>query len=235
MCGRYFLSAMIEELAAVFEVVGRPGPGLPLLPRFNVGPGQAVHAVRAGGGGRELVGLIWGLVPAWSGDRTIGYKTINARSETAHEKPAFREAFRHRRCLIPSNGFYEWKTGAGGVKQPFAVKRDGGALHAMAGLWERWHDPASGEDLETCTVLTCPANARLRGLHERMPVVLPRVEWELWLDADIEGESALRAMLKPDAARRWGAYPVSKRVNSPRHDDAGLLDEVMDESEGLFG
>lgn len=235
MCGRFFLSALIEELVAAFEVVGRLEPGLPLLPRFNVGPGQAVHAVRAGGGGRELVGLTWGLVPAWSDDRTIGYKTINARSESAYEKPAFRDAFKRRRCLIPSSGFYEWKTGAGGVKQPFAVKRDGGALHAMAGLWERWQDPASGEALETCTVLTCAANARLRGLHERMPVVLPRVEWKLWLDPEVEGESALRAMMRADEARRWTYYPVSRRVNSTKHDAADLLDEVMDDSAGLFG
>lgn len=227
---------MIDELSAAFEAAPRLGEQAPSLPRYNIAPGQPVHAVRAGSGGtRELTTLDWGLVPPWAEDRAIGYRMINARSETAHEKPAFRDSFRHRRCLIPSNGFYEWKSGASEDKQPYAIRRDGGALHAMAGLWTRWRDPASGKSLETCTVLTCPANARLRGLHERMPVVLPRVEWTLWLDAEVEGETALRAMMKPDPARRWGAYPVSRRVNNVRHDGPGLLDEVTDDSGGLFG
>jgi putative SOS response-associated peptidase YedK len=160
---------------------------------------------------------------------------MNARSETAHEKPAFRDAFRHRRCLIPSSGFYEWKEGATGSKQPHAAIRDGGEPHAMAGLWETWDDPVSGDRLETCTVLTCPANARLRGLHERMPVIVPEVDWSMWLDPRVEGVAPLRAVCRPDEARRWHAYPVSTRVNSVKHEGPGLLDEVMDESAGLFG
>lgn len=225
----------MDALAAAFEADVRVTDDMPTLPRFNVSPGQVVHAVRAGELGREIVGLRWGLVPSWADDSSIGFKTINARSETVHEKPAFREAFRRRRCLLPSTGFYEWRAGAGGVKQPYAAVRDGGELHAMAGLWERWRDGSSGEVVESCTVLTCAANTRLRRLHERMPVILPEVEWAVWLDPEVEGETALRAMLKTDGAKHWGTWPVSRRVNSPRNDGAGLLDEVMDESEGLFG
>ena len=235
MCGRYFLNAQFDEVAAAFGAEVRVTGEDARLPRFNIAPGQSAPVVRASMTGTDLVCLSWGLVPGWAEDEKIGYRTINARSETAHEKPMFRDALRHRRCLIPATGFYEWKTGEAGAKQPYAAKRDGGALFAMAGLWESWRNPDSGGEKQTFTVLTCGANARLRWLHERMPVVLPPVEWSMWLDPRVEGATALRAMMKPDGAKRWRVYPVSRRVNSPRYDDAGLLDKVMDESEGLFG
>lgn len=226
---------MLDEVAREFRAEVRESASAIELPRFNIAPGQRVPVVRAGERGVELVGLTWGLIPRWADDEKIAYRTVNARSETAHEKPAFRDAFKKRRCLLPATGFYEWKSEGAGPKQPFAARRDGGRLYAMAGLWEAWTDPASGETRETCTVLTCPANTRLRRLHERMPVILPPVEHAVWLDTRVEGVEALRAMLRPDPARHWSAHPVSRRVNNPRHDDPALLEEVMDESEGLFG
>ena len=235
MCGRFFLKLEAEAIAALFDVAAWPRDFALHLPRFNIGPGQDVPVVLDRDGRREMLGLRWGLVPSWADDPNIGFKTMNARSETAHEKPAYRDAFRHRRCLIPSSGFYEWKEGGTGSKQPHVAIRDGGEPHAMAGLWETWDDPVSGTRLETCTVLTCPANARLRPLHERMPVIVREVDWSAWLDHRVEGLAPLRAICRPDDAARWSAYPVSTRVNRVKNDDPGLLDEVMDESAGLFG
>ena len=237
MCGRFFLTARLEAILAMFGIEGGAGLDVPGLrvPRFNIGPGQEIPAVMERDGRRVLAHPRWGLVPSWADDPRIGYQTMNARSETAHEKPAFREAFRQRRCLIPSSGFYEWKEGTGGSKQPFAASRDGGSLHAMAGLWETWEDPVRRERLETCTILTCPANTRLRAVHERMPVIIPEVDWELWLDPRVEGVTPLRAMCRADESRRWALRPVSKRVNRVKNDGPDLLDEALDESAGLFG
>lgn len=234
MCGRFFLDMQLDAIAAMFGV-GGVGPAFGLgLPRFNIGPGQEIPAVLSRDGRTEIVELKWGLVPSWAEDPKIGFSTMNARSESAHEKPAFRDAYRHRRCLIPASGFYEWKEGATGSKQPYAAVRDGGKAYSMAGLWETW-EGADGERLETCTVLTCAANTRLRALHERMPVVIPAVDRAVWLDPRVEGLAALRAMCQPDDSMRWSYYPVSTRVNRVKNEGRGLLDEVMDESGGLFG
>lgn len=235
MCGRFFLKLEADRVDAMFDVaVPNRDTGTP-LPRYNIAPGQDLPAARAGVGGTEIAPLRWGLVPSWADDPNVGYNAINARSETAHEKPTFRDAFRHRRCLIPASGFYEWKEGATGAKQPYALLRDGGEAFAMAGLWETWTDPIRGTRLESGTVLTCPANTRLRALHERMPVVIPEVDWEMWLDPRVEGLPALRALCKPDASSRWSYYPVSTRVNRVKNDGPSLLDEALDESAGLFG
>ncbi len=205
------------------------------LPRYNLAPGQEIPAVLQRDSRTEIVGLRWGLVPSWADDAKIGYSTFNARSETAHEKPTFKDAFHHRRCIIPATGFYEWKKGSADSKQPFAASRNNGEPFAMAGLWETWQNPVNGDRLETCTVLTCPANTRLRALHDRMPVILPPVDWTMWLDPRVEGTAALRAMCKPADSRAWSFYPVSTRVNRVKNEGPGLLDEAMDESGGLFG
>ncbi len=227
MCGRYFLNASLDEVAAAFgaHAVGDVG----VLPRFNIAPGRPAPVVRASETGPEIVALDWGFIPPWED----APKPINARGETAHEKPMFRDAFRHRRCIIPATGFYEWKTEGDAQKQPFAAVRDGGTLFAMAGLWSPEH--ASDEARGSFTILTCPANARLRPLHERMPVVLPPVDWSMWIEPRVEGVGALRALIKPDAAKHWDAWPVSRRVNNPRYDEPTLLERHEEHEGGLFG
>lgn len=236
VCGRYFLTATVTAIAAEFDAGDHLSADATPPPRFNIAPGQLLPIVRRRETGRELASAWWGLLPKWAQDESIASRLINARSETVHEKPSFRDALRHRRCLIPSSGFYEWKREAGG-KQPFACLREGGALHAMAGLWEAWRNPETGQTRETCTILTCPANTRLRVVHDRMPVILHPVDWDLWLDPRIERVEPLRALFRSDPARLWTIRPVSRRVNNPRNDDSALLEPEPAESEGhgLFG
>jgi putative SOS response-associated peptidase YedK len=174
MCGRYSLTSPVEAVRKVFGFAARPN----LAPRANIAPSQEVAAVRLGPGesgdvgqehgGRCFVWLRWGLIPAWAKDPAIGNRMINARAETLAEKPAFRSAFRKRRCLILADGFYEWKSESG-RKQPYRITLTGGGPFALAGLWERWTDPQGAGTIESCTIITTEANARLREIHHRMP------------------------------------------------------------------
>lgn len=175
-------------------------------------------------GKRELVPLRWGLVPSWSKGPDNRYSMINARAETVKSKPAYRNAFKQRRCLIPAEGFYEWRAGEGG-KTPFLIRRAGGEPFAMAGLWERWHG-SEGDTIESCTILVTDANALVRAIHDRMPVILGREDYAAWLDPGNRDADGLLAMLKPDAAAPWTMHPVSRQVNSPRNDGPGLLEPV---------
>ncbi len=213
MCGRIATAATPEELAAAFEVT-RNADILELIrgPRYNVGPQSLLAAIRTGAEGEEWAVLRWGLVPSWASDPQIGYRTINARSETVEEKPAFREAFRRRRCLIPISGFYEWKKEAG-RKQPYYIRtRDGGPF-TLAGLWER----RPGEPpLETCTILTTQANALLEPLHDRMPVIVGAEHREAWLHAP--APDIARELLRPYAPEAMQAYRVDTLVNNARND-----------------
>lgn len=222
MCGRFTLFGADTLLSREFGVSGFP----PLTPRYNIAPSQPVAAVRAtpAGGGRELALLRWGLIPSWSKDPAIGNRLINARSETAREKPSFRNAFRRRRCLIPSSGFYEWQRRERG-KQPYFVRMRDGRLFAFAGLWDRWESPDGGA-VETCTILTTSANAVLAPIHDRMPVIVPPTGYALWLDPaprDLDSLSPLLAPFPPDA---MDAYPVSLRVNAPSVDDGKCIDAL---------
>src|SRR5262249_33099246 len=179
MCGRFTQTAASKEtLADLFNLSDPPG----LLPLFNIAPTQPVAAVRVvpGGQQQELVALRWGLVPSWSDDLKIGYKMINARAETAATKPSFRSAFRSRRCLIASDGYFEWQK-QDGKKQPFYFRMKDGRLFAFAGLWERWQGP-EGEPVESCTILTTEANALARPVHDRMPVIVDPADFGQWLD-----------------------------------------------------
>jgi putative SOS response-associated peptidase YedK len=163
--------------------------------------------------------LRWGLVPSWADDPGIGARMINARSETAPEKPSFRSAFRRRRCLIPVDGFYEWKR-ENGSKQPYYFRIDGGRPFAFAGLWESWNKDG---EIRSCTILTTTANDLVEEIHERMPVILPRDRYDAWLDPEAEGEE-LAALLVPYPGDDLEAYPVSRFVNSPGNDDPRCIE-----------
>ncbi len=190
--------------------------------RFNIAPSQQVLAIREQPGSqqRELVALEWGLVPFWADDPEIGIRTINARSETAATKPAFRASFRSRRCLILADGFYEWQA-RDGRKQPSYIRLKSGRPFGIAGLWDRWEK--QDEPLETCTILTCDANEPMLAIHDRMPVVIPPESFAVWLDPDIHDPGRLSPLLRPFHPDEMTAYPVSTLVNSVKNDSLELL------------
>jgi putative SOS response-associated peptidase YedK len=210
MCGRYTLTVPIDQLAAEFDL---DEVRAELSPNFNVAPTQSVATILAENGGRRLETLRWGLVPSWAKDPEIGSRMINARSETAPEKPSFRSAFKRRRCLIPADGFYEWKREEGG-KQPFYIHMNDGRPFAFAGLWEDWND---GE-IRSCTILTTSANGLVGEVHERMPVILPAGDRDAWLDPEAETQE-LVSLLRPYPGDDLETFPVSRFVNSPRNND----------------
>ncbi len=209
MCGRFALQASVKELAQAIEVASVRI--MEERARFNIAPQQAVVAARAGDYGRELVELRWGLVPAWAKESDIGSRLINARSETVTEKPSCRDAFKRRRCLIPSSGFYEWAR-TEGRKQPYYFRMKSDAPFFFAGLWERW-EGAGGKALETCTILTTQANDLLAPVHDRMPVILNPDAYELWLDPAVRESNDLTALLRPYPAAQMTSHPVSLNVN----------------------
>ena len=215
MCGRYSLSTPGDIVAELFGLTDLPD----LVPRWNIAPTQQSAVVRADeGGARRLDLLRWGLVPGWAKDAAIGARMINARSETAAEKPSFRTALRRRRCLVLADGFYEWQRTPDG-KVPTRVQRRDGAPFALAGLWERWTRGPGPEPLETFTILTTAPNALLRPIHDRMPVILGRQDHALWLDSSVTEPAAVRELLAPCPPNDFEAFAVSRHVNSPRHDD----------------
>jgi putative SOS response-associated peptidase YedK len=217
MCGRFTLTTpaqAVHQLFPLFDLAEEPA-------RYNIAPTQGILAVRAGPDGKpELAHLRWGLVPAWADDPAIGNRLINARAETAASKPAFRAAFRRRRCLIVADGFYEWQK-SGGRKQPYYFQLRDGVPFAFAGLWEHWD---RGErPLDTCTILTTDANDLLRPIHDRMPVILPRESFERWLDPTFQAVPELEALLQPYPATAMAGHPVSSLVNNPRHEDPACI------------
>jgi len=221
MCGRFVQYSNPEIYASHFDldVICRA------TPRYNVAPTQPVLAIRSTDEGRrELVFLRWGLVPSWSKGPDSRYRMINARAETVNSKPAYRNAFKRRRCLIPAEGFYEWKAGKGG-KTPFLIRRKGGEPFAIAGLWERWHAPEV-DTIESCTIVVTDANDLVRDIHDRMPVILERENYASWLDPGNQDANGLLAMLTPTDAAPWTMHPVSRQVNSPRNDSPYLLEPV---------
>ena len=224
MRGRYFQQRGPASVARYFETVN-PLPNL--AASWNRAPTQDALVVRRhpDSGARHLDPLRWGLVPRWAKDATGAARIINARSETLAEKPAFRDAFAKRRCIVTADGFYEWRpVGDPGdkSKQPFAIALADGAPMALAGLWEGWRAP-DGEVLRTCTIITGKANTKLSAMHHRMPVILPREAWPLWL-GEVPAEPAeLQALLRPCPPEWLAAWPVSPRVNKVRENDAALL------------
>ena len=214
MCGRFAFYSPAEATAALFGATG----SVDFEPRYNIAPTQPIAAVRnAEGDGRELVALRWGLVPFWAKDPSIGNRMINARAETVAEKPAFRAAYRKRRCLVLADGFYEWKKEAGG-KTPYLVSLASGAPFAFAGLWEHWVSKETGEVIESGTLLTTDANDFMQQLHHRMPVIVEPASADTWLAG---GEDAVEALTTNTPALR--AWPVEKRVNSPANEGEALI------------
>lgn len=218
MCGRFNLRTPASELARLFGLIR----AAELRPRYNIAPMQMVAAIRQADDGRELTLLQWGLIPSWADDPKIGNRLINARAETVASKPAFRSAFKHRRCLIPADGFYEWKQTGRGVKQPFHIARRDGMPLALAGLWERWHQ-GDAAAIESCTIITTDANESLRELHDRMPVIIEPGDYARWLDPHEQPAEALLPLLAPCAPQVLEFYPVSRVVNNPRYDGPDCL------------
>lgn len=218
MCGRYELSSHPTAIALAF---GLPHPP-DIRPRYNIAPTQQVPIVRHNAAGeRELVQVRWGLVPRWAKDPSIGAKMINARGETVASKGAFRNAFARHRCLVPANGFYEWRRTRSG-KQPMHIGMSDGRPFGLAGLYERWLSP-DGEVLDTCTIVTTSASGSLADVHPRMPVIVPDAEYARWLDCANADVADLLAAWSGAPLR---IHPVSTRVNAVINDDAQLCEPV---------
>lgn len=216
MCGRYILSAPSDTIADHFDLRDVP----PFAPSWNIAPTRVVPIVRETVDGvRECVLLRWGLIPSWSKDPTIGARMINARAESLPDKPAFRAAFRKRRCLVPVSGFYEWKPD-GRYKQPYAFRLAGAPLFALGGLWEHWKS-AQGDEVQTFTIVTTEAAEAIRPYHERMPLVIARPDYDEWLSSPNPGE-----LLRPYEGGAFEIVPVSRRVNSVENDDAALTTPI---------
>lgn len=213
MCGRYTLSTPGAAVAELLELEEAPE----LAPRYNIAPTQQSPVVRLAGGRRILEHMRWGLVPYWAAEPGIGNRMINARSETVADKPAFRDSFRRRRCLVPADGFFEWRS-TPSSKQPYLFRLTGGGPFAFAGLWDRWV-PHEGPPIESFTILTTRPNALVQPIHDRMPVIVSPAHHRLWLDPQQTERAGLSAVLQPLAAGEMTAFPVSTAVNRPAHDE----------------
>jgi len=224
MCGRYKLTTKPQVLASHFALDEVP---LDIPPRFNVAPTQQMPVIRQLGERRHLDMMRWGLVPSWAKDLKSGYRLINARAETVDTKPAFRSAFRHRRCLVPADGFYEWKK-EDGPKQPYWIGLRDGKLFAFAGLWERMVNRDTEEVVESFTIIVTEANQVVRPIHDRMPVILPPAAYSQWLDPGEQHPQHLKKFLLPYPNDEIIASAISREVNNPRNDYAELLHPVKD-------
>lgn len=214
MCGRFTLTVTPDQLAMRFEAAE---PEFGYVPRYNIAPGQNITAVIQSEGKNRIGQLKWGLVPHWAQDEKIGYKMINAKSETVAEKPAFKSAFLRKRCLIPADGFYEWQKTADGGKQPMRILLKHQDLFAFAGLYETWTAP-DGSKLHTCTVLTTKPNGLVAPIHDRMPVILRREDEAIWLDREKQDAELLHSLLVPYPEDEMYAYPVDKMVGNVRNE-----------------
>lgn len=219
MCGRYTITLTMEELMLRFFLE----TSTPFYePRYNIAPGQMVPAIINDGKHNKLGQLRWGLIPSWAEDPKVGYNMINARVETLAEKPAFRVPFQRKRCLIPADGFYEWKVTKHG-KQPMRITLKEGGLFAMAALYDTWGSP-DGSKISSCTIITTGSSKIMEGIHDRMPIILRKEDEATWLDRSIQDPKLLLSLLQrpyPDDDMR--VYPVSKAVGNVKNDSAELL------------
>lgn len=229
MCGRFTLATEKHEIAEQFSLFDVPE----LEPRYNIAPTQLVVAARiiSEGPTREITHLRWGLIPSWADDPKIGSRLINARAETVAEKPAFRAAYRKRRCLVLADGFFEWQK-TGSKKQPYYFRLHDGVPFAFAGLWEYWEREESR--IESCTILTTAANDLLRSVHDRMPVILHPADYEQWLDPANQTAAGLATLLRPFPATAMIARPVSTNVNNARHDAPNCIAPLSETAAELF-
>lgn len=228
MCGRFVSASTPERIAAYF---GADTSVETLGENFNVAPTNDIYGVVADADGHlEVQVFHWGLIPVWAKDRKIGQQMINARAETIAEKPAFKGVFKKHRCIVPMDGFYEWKVVPGQkAKQPYFIHRRDGEPLAVAGLWAAWRDKTAGPDapwLHSCTVITTAANATMAPVHDRMPVLLPPSVWPQWLDPDNHDLDALTALLVPAPDDLLEMHPVSTSVNSVRNKGAELIERI---------
>lgn len=221
MCGRFTLTQSAETIAKTFQVTNPS-----LTPRYNIAPTQLVATVliEPDDAQRQLQMLYWGLIPSWAKDKKIAARLINARAETVAEKPAFRAAFRHRRCLIVADGFYEWQQQER-KKQPFYFSLSDRRPFAFAGLWENWKGE-DGEVIKSCTLLTTEANQLMYPIHNRMPVILAPQDYELWLDVNVQKSELLLKLLRPFLAEEMTAYPVGLQVNKPSNDSLECIQRI---------
>lgn len=222
MCGRYSLARETVEAWVGTERVRRHGKA-----RYNIAPSQRAPVVRSTSAGLTVDDLRWGLVPGWSSDERIGFTLINARGETLAEKPAFREAFRNRRCLVLADGFYEWQA-LGRSKQPWRFLRPDGAPLLFAGLWESWHAPGQSVALDSFTVVTTAANDVVAPIHDRMPACLDAESAVLWLDPATPADT-LRSLLRPGPDAEWRRYRVDPIVGQARIDEARCIDALPEQ------
>lgn len=219
MCGRFSLTATPDEITTQFGVKSVP----PFPPRYNIAPSQPIAVIRQlqDSSSPQFRLMQWGLIPSWAKDPSIGAKLINARCETAHEKPSFRSAFKYRRCLIPTSGFYEWQKLKAGAKQPYYFRMEHHQAFALAGLWESWND------IETCIIMTTEPNEVVAPIHQRMPVIISPENYRLWLDVDTQTPSHLFPLFDPDLVQDLSAIPVSTLVNNPTVDSPDCIQPVL--------
>jgi putative SOS response-associated peptidase YedK len=231
MCGRYTL-INLAALTQAFPWIDEPPPND--VSRYNIAPTQPVLGI-ANNHADRFEHFHWGLIPSWAKDPAIGNRMINARAETLAEKPAFRTALRRRRCLIPADGFYEWRKDPGGkTKTPMLIRMKTGDVFAFAGIWETWHSP-DGSVLPSCTVITARPNELMATIHDRMPVILKPEDYQRWLDPNERDPAGLNDLLQPFSADQMDARPVSRTVNSPKNDSPACIESMTDDSKAGSG
>ncbi len=219
MCGRFTLTLDPADVKEMYSNASFPGK---FAPRFNIAPSQAILAI-PNDGKNQADFFLWGLIPSWAKDASIGSRMINARGETLAEKPSYRGVYKYKRCIIPADGFYEWKSQPGTkVKTPYFIHMKDGRPFAFAGLWDEWHS-AEGSPLRTCTIITTGPNTLMTPIHDRMPVILRPESYADWLDTAPRSPETLQALIAPFPADAMEAYPVSALVNSPANDRAECL------------
>jgi putative SOS response-associated peptidase YedK len=224
MCGRFVISSPLDIIKSSFAI---DVTNEDVIPNYNVCPTQLIPSILNHNGKNILTKMHWGLVPSWAIDKSVAVRMINARSETISEKPSFRNAFKKRRCLIPAEGYYEWK-GEKGNKQPYYITSTTGVLVAFAGLWERWTDKESPDSspLVSCTIVTTAAIPLIEHIHTRMPVILAPQYYEAWLNPKLEDVGEIHRILQYGAVQEMGYYPVSKAVNSIRNNGSDLIQKI---------